>query len=362
MSGNGTVGSPSAERVGVTLADQVSERPIRVLQPFRELLPTTNPYIVMLHRSLETTPGVEPVLFSYRRALVGRYDVVHMHWPETRLGGRTRTRRAVRLAFAYLYLSRLRLSRTPIVRTVHNLERPSGLSRLDQGFLALVERWTTLEIVLNSRTPARGKPSVTIVHGHYRDWFEAAPRSVAIPGRIAYTGLVRRYKNVDGLITAFQAARALNPALTLLIAGKPSDKVIEAEVREARGDDDSVTLDLRFLDDEDLVGAITSSELVALPYRHMHNSGSALLALSLDRPVLVPANDVNADLAQEVGPGWVHQFADSLDETAIAGALRDSRTCGPRPDLSGREWDDAGRAHAAAYAEAIRLRRRRTAP
>ncbi|MBM4515638.1 hypothetical protein GS432_01345 [Rhodococcus hoagii] len=50
---------------------------------------------------------------------------------------------------------------------------------------------------------------------------------------------------------------------------------------------------LGFAPDADLVREISMSEMVVLPYRFMHNSGAVLLALSLDRPVLVPDNEVN---------------------------------------------------------------------
>ncbi|RHA43145.1 hypothetical protein D1825_06325 [Cellulomonas rhizosphaerae] len=196
------------------------------------------------------------------------------------------------------------------------------------------------------------------MHGHYRDWFDGVPRSEAVTGRIGYTGLVRRYKNVVGLVTAFRAARADDPSLSLLVAGKPSGVDIEDEVRRAASPDPAIALDLHFLDDDALVAAITSSELVALPYRHMHNSGSALLALSLDRPVLVPVNDVNADLAREVGAGWVHTFDGELDGESIHTALRASRAPrSTRPDLTARDWDAAGQAHLEAYRLALRLRR-----
>ena len=49
-------------------------RPIRVLQSFPAPRPTTNPYIVMLARSLAATPGLAVRTFTWRTALAGRYD------------------------------------------------------------------------------------------------------------------------------------------------------------------------------------------------------------------------------------------------------------------------------------------------
>lgn len=336
-----------------------SDEPIRVLEPYRRLLPTTNPYIAMLHRALEATPGVEPLRFSYPRALRGGYDVVHLHWPETRLEGRSPARRGARRLLAFAFLLRVRMGGIPIVRTLHNLDVPQGLTRLDYLYLRLVDRWTTLYIRLNETTPVPAdRPSVTILLGHYRDWYAEQPRATTRPGRIAYAGLVRRYKNVVGLVRAFVDAHASDPGLSLTIAGKPSNDELAADIRQAAGDTPDVHLDLRFQDDDELVRVVTEAELVALPFLTMHNSSTILLALSLDRPVLVPRTEANELLANEVGPGWIQQFDGELTGDGLlsaVAAVRQPRT--DSPDLSRRDWDLAGVAHRDAYAHALRLRR-----
>lgn len=81
-----------------------------------------------------------------------------------------------------------------------------------------------------------------------------------------------------------------------------------------------------------------------------------LLALSLNRPVLVPRNEANEALAEEVGPGWVYMYDGELDGDVLLGALWQVRNV-PRtqmPDFSRREWADAGDRHYRAYLAAIR--------
>ena len=100
---------------------------------------------------------------------------------------------------------------------------------------------------------------------------------------------------------------------------------------------------------------MSASELVVLPYREMHNSGSVLAALSLGRPVLVPANAANERLAEEMGAGWVRTYRDDLtsaDLVAVLGSLREQPLAGS-PDLSAREWSDAGEQHRAAFEQAL---------
>ena len=97
----------------------------------------------------------------------------------------------------------------------------------------------------------------------------------------------------------------------------------------------------------------TESQLVVLPYREMHNSGSVLAGLSLDRPVLVPDNDVNRALSLEVGPDWVLTYAGELDGAVLKEALDQPRPTGS-PDLSARGWDRVSKDHVEAYRQARR--------
>ena len=103
--------------------------------------------------------------------------------------------------------------------------------------------------------------------------------------------------------TRIAEASAIDPTLTLRISGKPTDEAIERRLRIATERLSGLDMTLRYVSEDEFVEVVTSSELVVLPYRFMHNSGTALAALSLGRPVLVPDNDVNRALSSEVGPG-----------------------------------------------------------
>lgn len=331
---------------------------ITVLESFGEPKRTTNPYITQLYETLRTTEGLDVQTFSFRQALFGHYDVVHLHWPELMMGGHHGIGRLARRTLTALSILRWRVRGTPVVRTLHNLDRPRGIARIDHQLLDALDRLTTLDVTLNDLTPARDRiASTTIAHGHYRDWFAPVPAAEPVPGRLAYVGLIRRYKGVEDLVEAFTSWDA--PEASLHIAGQPSTTELLDALVTAAGADERISFDARFLDDRDFVAAIAASELVVLPYRHMHNSGTALAALSLDRPVLVPDNDVNRALSRECGPGWVHFFEGSLGADDLARAWRDSRTAGGRPDLSKREWAQTGLLHREAFVRARSLGPRR---
>ncbi|MGY2064498.1 glycosyltransferase [Blastococcus sp. SYSU DS0619] len=339
-----------------------ARRPFVVLQSFPAPRPTTNPYVVLLGRSLAALPDVELRTFSRRRALLGRIDVFHAHWPEILVDGRTGPRRAARQLFFVLLLLRLAVTRTPWVRTIHNPELPRGLSRLQEALLRLAERRTTLWIRLNTDTPLpAGAADELIPHGHYRDWFTAQPRHTPVPGRLAFAGQIRGYKGVEQLIEAFRGTAAEAPDAELVVAGRPTSDELAERIRALSDGDPRITLDLRFLPDDDLVATITGAELVVLPYPEMHNSGGVLAALSLDRPVLVPGNEVNRALADEVGREWVRTFAGQLTAETLLAALRSVQQAGTSgsPRLDARGWEEAGARHLAAYRRAVSLVRRR---
>ncbi|RBY86228.1 glycosyl transferase [Blastococcus sp. TF02A-26] len=307
----------------------------------------------MLRDALDEVPGTRVLTFTWRRALTARYDAFHAHWPEVLVDGASPVKKAVRQVLFALFLLRLRLTRRPLVRTVHNLELPAGISRREVALLRWAERWTTLRIRINETTELDGgTPVETVVHGHYRDWYAPHPRRERRRGRLSFVGQVRHYKGVDGLIDAFR--QTTDDELTLRVAGRPTSAELATRLRSAAGPDPRITLALDFLTDAELVAEVSEAELVVLPYREMHNSGGALAALSLDTPVLVPDNAANRRLAQEVGPGWVHTFRPPLSGDDLTGTLARLRAQPPAapPDLSRREWVDAGRAHAAAYRRA----------
>ncbi len=328
---------------------------IVVQQSFPAPRPTTNPYIVMLLESLRATPGLEVRTFAWRSALLGRYDVFHAHWPEILVAGHSPLKALVRQGLTVLLLLKLSVTRTPIVRTMHNLHLPQGISRRERALLRWFDRRTALRVGLNPTTPfPAGTAHETILHGDYREWFARYPHPAAQAGRVGYFGLIRRYKGVEELLEVF--SRIDGDGARLEVAGKPSTDELAESIQGLAARDTRITLRLAFLEDAEISELVGRSSLIALPYRDMHNSGGVLAALSLDRPVLVPGNETTEALAHEVGEEWVLRY-EELTSEVLAAAIAGVSASPPkgRPDLSARGWADAGRKHLDAYRRAIGL-------
>lgn len=325
-------------------------RPLRVLEGYAGIKPTTNPYITQLDAALRGTEGLTVSTYTPRRALTGGYDVLHLHWPENLFGGHTLKGRLARRLLTTVILLRLTLTRTPVVRTSHNLHRPTGLSWYDHRLLDWIDRLTRVQIRLNDATAIPiGRHVQTIPHGDYRDWFGRFPQLAAVPRRLGYIGLIRRYKGVEDLLRAFHDLD--DDTATLRITGKPSSTELTDSITALAEHDPRISLRLEFVDDGAFVEELSSASVIVMPYRHMHNSGVSLAALSLNRPILVPDTEVNRLLASEVGTQWVHLFGERLTADDLARVLDAVAAIGPddRPDLSARGWSGTGAAHLRAF-------------
>jgi beta-1,4-mannosyltransferase len=258
-----------------------------------------------------------------------------------------------------LVFARLRLQRKALVRTLHDLAPYDPPSRLQRAVLRLFDRWTTLWITLTDLTPPpRPGPTVVALHGHYRDWYAGTPREDPVPGRILHFGLIRRYKGTEALLSAFSELH--DDSVTLRIVGHAQDREVLTTIERACRKDPRISAIDQYVPDTQLARELTESQLVVLPFDRLTNSGSLMLALSLDRPVLVPATPLTEELAAEVGPGWVLTYRPPLDAQTIAQALEEARTVkgGPQPDLSRREWPAIGVRHEEAFVRAVELARR----
>ncbi|QEO14165.1 glycosyltransferase [Agromyces intestinalis] len=302
--------------------------------------------------------------FSWSAALRDRYDVLHLHWPELLLRARTPALRFGKRQAMRMLLRRAARTGTPIVRTLHNVATHESGTAAERRLLSAIDRRTDLFVRLNPSTPAPpdARPdavAVDIPHGHYRDRFAAHPRSRTVPGRLLYFGIIRPYKGVERLLEVYDELRPAGTELRLV--GNPSPE-LRARVEAAVAASDRVSARLAFVDDDELVREVTAAQLVVLPYAEMHNSGVLLVALSLGRRVLVPRSPANEAIAAEVGPGWIIQYDGAFDAAALELGLAALRAAGPadspgEPDLAGRDWDEIGRRHAAAYRALLERKR-----
>jgi glycosyltransferase involved in cell wall biosynthesis len=297
---------------------------------------TGNPYTALLAGALERR-GASVDEFSPGRIVRGRYDVWHLHWPE-RVANRLLR---VPLFVALVLLARARRMR--LVWTVHNVEgHLCRHPRVERGLM----RWLSHRLdgivalsaagagLAQQRYPALDDaPTAVVPHGHYVGRYRNGIRrevarvllQLAESDRvIVFVGRIETYKGVDRLVGEF--TRLPDEDVRLVVAGEVASPQLREAIEEAAGADGRVRLFLDEVTDEELQVFLNAADLVALPYERILNSGSALLALSFGRPVLVPAAGAMADLQEQLGSDAVRLF----DGQLTAGDLTEALAC-PAP-------------------------------
>ncbi len=332
-----------------------AQDPLRVVAwPYRKFA-AANPYQALLYDALEAR-GVAVTEFSWRRIVTGRCDVWHIHWPDGVLNDPSAAGAAGRVLFLGLLFAVARMRGIKVLWTVHNLgsheKRHPWIERLLWHLVtARVDATIHMSVAGHALAEARfpklaGRASFTIPHGHYRTLYPrpmdraAARARLGIPDDrrvVAYFGQIRAYKNIPALVAAYRETAAADTML--VIAGTIKSETLKAAILAAVDARPDVMLLDRFLSDDDLHAVVRAADLVVLSYIDVLNSGSLMLALSLDRPVLAPALGAIREIAAQVGGNWVHLYDGGISGRDLARAIAAPAAAGgERPDLERFDW------------------------
>ena len=269
--------------------------------------------------TLVNPAGRLPLLTAARGP--ARPDVVHLHWTHALVLGRSLPRSLLKSARFLLELAVLRWRGIRVVWTAHNLvEHERRFPRLELAVGRAAARLYNRIIVhceaagdIIARAygmdgAARQRLSA-VPHGHfigvYDDTLDRADarRQVGVERGapvFAHIGQIRPYKGVFDLLDAF--ARLHHPAARLVIAGKPWNGRLAAELQRRAQRDERIRLFLGFVPDEHMQTYLRAADAVVLPYRDILTSGSAMLGMSFARAVIMPRCGCAAQMLGDAGP------------------------------------------------------------
>lgn len=289
-------------------------------------------------------------------ALLGRYDLVHLHWPEDLFRARRKAVRALKYVLFFLLVARLKVRRTPIIWTVHNNAPHEGVSAFESILLRVCMSLVTKRVFMTSaqrRMFGDTEQDLVIRHGHYRESYPPAHAARRHEGRgsFLYFGFVRRYKGVEKLLESFSSLPRSSGQYQLTIAGRPNPAEYGQELIAEYGEVSNVQWLLDFQSKEKTSELFADADVVVLPYKRMINSGALLLGLSLGKLVLAPKNTVTEEIQHEVGAQWLHLYEGELtgDDLLKAVSLSGENSVDMEPDLSLREWKLIGEEYRASY-------------
>ncbi len=269
---------------------------------------TMNPYVRLLGAALEQADA--GVTCAYETALTadvaarwrGKADVIHIHWPEIMIRGRSTLRTLRKLTRLARSLRTLKGAGSAVVYTAHNVRRSGdGVGLL--GALAEDIVYRSADVVhvhddgarteLADRRPARR--CVVIAHGNYIgaypdviDGAQARQRLNIDSDAFVYLALgqIRPYKGLADLVSAFCSLPGEH--LRLLIAGRPQHPRDGEHLQALAKDDRRVQVHARYVADDDVQVYVRAADMCVFPYRSGTTSGAAILALSFGRPIIAP--------------------------------------------------------------------------
>jgi beta-1,4-mannosyltransferase len=335
-----------------------------------------NAYLHSFANSLERCGAIVDE-FTFGQALFKRYDVVHMHWPDTHLRTHSLWRAIGKHVRLGVTCAVLRARGTRIVWMIHNIEPhekdhwlsralfPLWFPRACTNVMALTHKGLRLAQQAYPRLPT--KPSIVIPHGHYRNVHRTVEARASARRKLGldehtftfvFFGHIRPYKNVPALIEAFRKLE--EPRVQLLIAGRPVRGMRAEDIRVLSEGDPRIHLHLKFIPDGDVTLYLGAADKVVIPFANVLNSGSVMLALSLNRSVLAPNLGALPELQAHVGARWLDLYQGAFGPEHLQRAMRDGATPEEheRVDLSMFDWEVIGHSalhfyrHSAAPSEA----------
>lgn len=194
--------------------------------------------------------------------------------------------------------------------------------------------------------------SVVVPHGPFAPAVD--PSALRLPGtssgprRILFLGRISEYKGVENLLAAL-ARLPDDGSLKVRVAGNCSDPDLTGRlVALAERTRTPVDLRLRWIPDQEVTSLLSEADVVVLPFREATTSGSAVLAMSHARPVIVPDLPAFADLPDDAAIRY---------DGSVSGLATALSAIGRSPSERLRSMSAAASKHAAdgTWAEAARL-------
>lgn len=277
-----------------------------------------NPYQSLLCKSLEDRKWQVAVahfpngLFALTR-LVRQHPgtkVLHLHWLVTVIKQVAWSKNTllfrIKLWLLVLDIYLVRLMGCKVVWTIHNKLAHEQLNAEKELTVRRAISKAVSRVVLHSEQALQtinqlyqrdltSKTSV-IFHGSYIGVYPEPSTGVGelraklnLPEDarvVCHIGIMRPYKGIEKLINAFKQLEETTD-LHLLIAGKPADEKYRQQLEALIGQHPRIHCHFAFLSDQQMIDYLHLSDLVCLPFSDTLTSGSALLAMSCGKALLL---------------------------------------------------------------------------
>lgn len=339
-----------------------------------------NPYLSLLARAVSKC-GVEVEFQEFQKAHFALrasvrenrpVEVVHIHWIDDLISplfwSKHPLKRAIRVCLLCADILSLRFNGIRVVWTIHNIVShespdPEFEVRVRRMIARTVDRVivhskSALQIVEQTYRCRIEQKAAVIPHGNYLDAYELMPGKHALIEHelgfacdelvLLFFGTVRRYKGVSTLLRSF--GKTKRGDLRLVIAGRCDEAELETEIMSAAENDQRIVPLLRFISTEELPHLFKYCDVAVLPFVSVLTSGSAILAMSFGKTLILPESAHVLDLGGEPGIKYFSS-AEELPNCFESLEKQHERESGAAnlERISALEWDEIGRRTVSQY-------------
>lgn len=316
----------------------------------------SNPYNYLLYKGIK---GADISEFSFSEALKLNYDVIHIHWPEWYLNSNFLVKAFFYSSALIFVLSFSKLFGKKIIWTVHNLKphkvKYKVLNRLFWKLYTplvdgIVSLSNTNEIVATEHFSLPKKIKKTVVyHGLYSKIYENESSKYEARNRLGickdkrvflFLGQIKKYKNLTELITIFNESDKLKDDV-LLIAGKFESESYYQEILTHKGSNENINIYNKFIDDSDLQYFFNASDLSILPFKEIFNSGSALLSITFNTPVILPESENFLEYAGLFRNRVIYTYRNKLTADFITNATSNTNKYEVNEEPKELDWSNS---------------------
>ena len=296
-----------------------------------------NPYQKLLYENLSKNGlkliGIEGNKFTIKWIIINSrfVKVFHLHWLN---GIFDPNGKGLNIIKTFIFIFKIILTKLfgyDIIWTVHNfVSHESNNYSLEikiNKLVAILSRIIIVhchyasDIICNKLNLKNNKVHV-IPHGSYIGYYknnisrENARRKLGINQNdfvFLFFGMIRHYKGLETLIFNFKLLKNHYENISLLIVGRPHNKIISRHIEEITNDSKIYSF-LKFIPDDEVQYFFNASDVVVLPYKNILTSGAALLSLSFGKKIIVPNFGCIPELIKNIN-GYIYYSEDELIRT-----------------------------------------------
>ena len=199
--------------------------------------------------------------------------------------------------YPWMYFGLRRLSKIPLVLSVHDPEKHSGDTEnmVVPGSYEWCYKYAARVVVMGREMKKvvidggvmDGSRVDVIPHGNYHDFLEWADPAAEEQGNtVLFFGRIWKYKGLEYLVDAEPMIRKEIPDVRFVIAGMGSDQYLQS-IRDRMVHPEAFRFISGYVPDSMVARLYQQSSLVVLPYVDATQSGPLLLAYSFGKPVVV---------------------------------------------------------------------------